>query len=177
MLETTSATASATPIKVGKLGHLVYEVSDIQRSVRFWTEIMGFQISDRNERGMIFLRHGSDHHSIGLVEVPGRVRPKPGENLQFSHLAMEVASVDILIAAREFLKQHGVPITFEGRKGPGGNTGLEFEDPDGYGFEIYVDMDQIPPSGAARPAEQWNRVRTIEDALANPLPAYPGSSK
>ena len=174
MLETTPIT---TPIKVDKLGHLVYEVSDMQRSVRFWTEIMGFHISDRNERGMVFLRHGSDHHSIGLVEVAGRLRPKPGEHLRFSHLAMEVASVDILLEAREFLKQHGVPITFEGRKGPGGNTGLEFEDPDGYGFEIYVDMDQLEPGGASRPAEQWNRVGTIEDALAKPLPAYPGASK
>src|SRR5471032_805416 len=116
MLETTSVT---TPIKVGKLGHLVYEVSDIQRSVRFWTGVMGFRISDKNEKGMIFLRHGSDHHSIGLVEIAGRTRPKPGEHLRFSHLAMEVATVDILLEARDYLKQHGIPITFEGRKGPG----------------------------------------------------------
>jgi catechol 2,3-dioxygenase-like lactoylglutathione lyase family enzyme len=169
MLKTTSI---ATPIKVEKLGHLVYEVSDIERTVRFWTEVMGFRISDRNEKGMVFLRHGSDHHSIGLVQVAGRARPKPGENLRFGHLAMEVASVDILLEARDFLKERGVPITFEGRKGPGGNIGLEFEDPDGYGFEIYVDMDQLETNGKSRPSDQWNRVGSIEEALAKPLPAF-----
>jgi len=33
---------------------------------------MGFQVSDRNERGMIFLRNGSDHHTVALV--PGDAR-------------------------------------------------------------------------------------------------------
>jgi catechol 2,3-dioxygenase len=168
MLDTT---AVATPIKVAKLAHLVYEVSDIERSARFWTEIMGFHISDRNEKGMVFLRHGSDHHSIGLVQVAGLVRPKEGEHLRFGHLAMEVASVDILLKARDFLKQHNIPITFEGRKGPGGNIGLEFEDPDGYGFEIYAGMDQLGPDGKSRPQEEWIRVRSIEEALEKPLPA------
>jgi len=38
-----------TPVKVKKLGHVVLTVSDIERTVKFWTEIMGFQVSDRNE--------------------------------------------------------------------------------------------------------------------------------
>src|ERR1700733_12695494 len=139
MLNTTSV---ATPIKVAKLAHLVYEVSNIERTVKFWTEIMGFHVSDKNEKGMVFLRHGSDHHSIGLVQIGDRTRPKPGESLRFNHLAMEIGDVESLFQAREFLKQHGVSVTFEGRKGPGGNMGIEFEDPDGYCFELYVDMDQ-----------------------------------
>lgn len=167
MLETAVVT---TPIKVKKLGHLVYEVSDLNRSVRFWTEIMGFRISDRNERGMVFLRSGTDHHSIGLVETKNRKRPKPGENLRFNHLAMEVADVAALFKAREFLKQQGIELTYEGRKGAGGNLGIEFEDPDGYGFELYADMDQIGTDGKARPAEQWNRVTSLEEALEKPLP-------
>jgi catechol 2,3-dioxygenase-like lactoylglutathione lyase family enzyme len=165
-----NTTSVATPIKVAKLAHLVYEVSDIERTVKFWTEIMGFHISDRNEKGMVFLRHGSDHHSIGLVQVAGLARPNEGEHLRVSHLAMEVASVDILLEARDFLQQHNIPITFEGRKGPGGNIGLEFEDPDGYGFEIYAGMDQLEDGGKSRPSDQWLRVRSIEDAVAKPLP-------
>ena len=67
--------STSTPIKVRKLGHVVFRVSDVERSTRFWTEIMGFSISDRNERGMVFLRHGSDHHSIALAAAD------PGEGL------------------------------------------------------------------------------------------------
>jgi catechol 2,3-dioxygenase-like lactoylglutathione lyase family enzyme len=159
-----------TPIKVKKLGHMVYEVSDLARSLRFWTEVLGFHESDRNEHGMVFLRCASDHHNIGLVELKGRQRPKEGEYLRVAHLAMEVADVDTLFRAREFLKQEGIPLTFEGRKGAGGNLGIEFDDPDGYGFELYCDMDQIGTDGKSRPHDHWNRVRTLEDAVEQPLP-------
>ncbi|MGH7844304.1 MAG: VOC family protein, partial [Candidatus Binatia bacterium] len=36
-----------TPIKIKKIGHVVLSVSDIERSTKFWTEIMGFKFSDR----------------------------------------------------------------------------------------------------------------------------------
>jgi len=163
-------TAVATPVKVKKLGHLVYEVSNLERSVQFWTEIMGFQISDRNEKGMVFLRYGSDHHAIGLIELAGRTRSPEGQSLQMSHLAMEVADVETLFRCRDYLKERGITFTFEGRKGGGGNMGIEFEDPDGYGFELYAGMDQIGPDGTSRPASQWDRVKTLEDAVARPLP-------
>ena len=55
-----------SPIKVNKLGHMVYEVSDVERTVKFWTEVMGFTETDRNEHGMVFFRCGADHHAIGL---------------------------------------------------------------------------------------------------------------
>lgn len=167
----TPTASVSTPVQVKKFGHLVYEVSDLERSLQFWTEIMGFHISDRNERGMVFLRYGSDHHGIGLVECKGRTRAPDGERLQFAHLAMEVADVDTLFRCREFLRQRGVRMTFEGRKGPGGNMGIEFEDPDGYGFELYVGMDQIGPEGRSRPSLQWDRVKSLEEAVARPLPA------
>jgi catechol 2,3-dioxygenase len=165
MLETAATT---TPIQIKKLGHLVYEVSDIERATRFWTEVLGFHVSDRNEKGMVFLRNGTDHHSIGLVEVTGEKRAPGG--LHFSHLAMEVADMDALFKARAFLQARGVKLTFEGRKGPGGNAGIEFEDPDGYTFEIYTQMDQVGPDGRSRPASQWNRVKSLEEAVAQPLP-------
>ena len=37
-----------SPISVNKLGHFVYEVTDIEKSVKFWTEVMGFIETDRN---------------------------------------------------------------------------------------------------------------------------------
>lgn len=58
-----------TPIKVKKFSHFVYEVADVGRSVKFWTEIMGFQVTESNEIGITFLRYGSDHHGIGLIET------------------------------------------------------------------------------------------------------------
>ena len=50
-----------SPIKVNKLGHFVYEVSDVERTAKFWTEVMGFVETDRNEHGMVFFRCAADH--------------------------------------------------------------------------------------------------------------------
>lgn len=161
---------SETPIRVRRLGHVVFEVSDIERSTRFWTEVMGFSQSDTNEQGMVFLRCAGDHHSIALTPVSKPPSNLPEGGVKVDHLAMEVDRVESLFAAREFLKNHDVPIVFEGRRGPGCNVGVEFLDPDGYKLEIYVGMDQIGPDGRSRPASQFKRAASLEEAVANPLP-------
>lgn len=159
-----------TPVKIKKIGHVVYAVSDMERSAKFWTEIMGFKFSDRNEHGMMFFRNGTDHHTVALVQAKEKNDlPKRGQ-LGFDHFALEVATVSELFKIRDFLKARGVPITYEGRRGPGGNPGVEFLDPDGYQIEIYAAMDQIGTDGRSRPASEWKRATTLEDAVANPLP-------
>ena len=163
--------ATTTPIKVKKLGHVVYEVSDVDRSTQFWTEVMGFHVSDRNENGMVFLHCAGDHHTIALVPSPGKKKPARTDQstLQIHHWAMEVDSMETLLKAREFLQSRGIEIAYEGRRGAGGNPGIEFRDPDGYVVEIYYGMDQITEPGKSRPAAQWKRARTLEEAIANPL--------
>jgi len=136
-----------SPIKVNKLGHMVYEVTDVERTAKFWREVMGFEETDRNAIGMVFFRCGADHHAIGLKPSKAKSRPKTGEALKIEHLAL-----------------------FEGRKGAGGNMALHFCDPDGFEFELYCGMDQIDESGILRPEEQFHRVNSLEDAVANPLP-------
>ena len=162
--------AEVTPVRVRKLGHVVFTVTDIERTTSFWTEIMGFHVSDRNERGMVFLRNASDHHTIALVPAEtGREIPREGQP-GFHHCALEVGTVSELFKIRDFLHARGVPVVYEGRRGPGGNPGIEFKDPDGFSIELYASMDQIGPDGQSRPAEQWRRAKTLEDAVAHPLP-------
>ena len=43
-------------------------------------------------------------------------------------------------------------------------------DPDGYNLEFYWNMDQIGPGQPSRPAAQWHRVNSLEEARDNPLP-------
>jgi catechol 2,3-dioxygenase len=160
----------SSPIKINKLGHLVYEVTDVERTAKFWTEVMGFQETDRNEHGMIFFRCGADHHAIGLKPAKGKTGRDAKAGLQVEHLAFEVADVEVLKKAKQYLKDNNIPITFEGRKGAGCNVSINFLDPDGYEFEIYCDMDQIGPDGRMRPPEQFRRANPLEDAIANPLP-------
>lgn len=162
-----------TPIRIRKLGHVVYEVSDVERSTRFWTEILGFHVSDRNENGMVFLHCAGDHHAIALVPAPGKKKPAKIEEglLQIHHWAMAVDSMEELFEARAFLESRGIALTYEGRRGPGSNPGIEFRDPDGYTIEIYCGMDQLTEPGKSRPPAQWKRAWSLEEARDNPLDA------
>jgi catechol 2,3-dioxygenase-like lactoylglutathione lyase family enzyme len=162
--------AETTPIHVKKIGHVVLSVSDIERSSKFWTEIMGFQFSDRNEHGMVFFRNATDHHAIALIQAKEKNELPQRGQVGFDHMALEAASVSDLFRIRDFLRAKGVEIFYEGRRGPGGNPGVEFYDPDGYKIEIYAAMDQIGTDGKSRPANEWKRATTLEEAVANPLP-------
>jgi catechol 2,3-dioxygenase-like lactoylglutathione lyase family enzyme len=166
-----SDSRGGTPVRVKKLGHVVLRVSDVDRSARFWTEVLGFKESDRNEQGMVFLRYGSDHHTIALAPAREKI-PLPDKTrgqLGFDHLALEVEHVSELVKIREFLRAQNVPIVFEGRRGPGSNPGVEFLDPDGYMIELYASMDQIGADGSSRPAEEWRRASSLEEAIAAPV--------
>jgi catechol 2,3-dioxygenase-like lactoylglutathione lyase family enzyme len=160
-----------SPIKVNKLGHFVYEVSDVERTVKFWTEVMGFKETDRNEHGMVFFRCGKDHHAIGLKPMAkGKAAKRDMKSgLQMEHLAMEVDNVDVLVRAKEYFKKNNIPIVFEGRKGAGCNISINFLDPDGYEFEIYCEMDQIGEDGRLRPASMFKKRNPLEEAIKDPV--------
>ena len=162
---------SESPVQIKKLGHVVFYVQDVERSVRFYTDILNFRVSDVNEQGMVFFTTCGDHHTVAIAPVGTDAPEVPGRGaLRMSHFAMEVEDIDALFEIRGFLNRKGVPIRFEGRKGAGCNVGVEFDDPDGYHLELYCSMDQIAPGSQVRPSSQWHRVKSLEEARDNPLP-------
>lgn len=162
----------ATPIKTRKVSHVVLNVSDVERSIRFYTEILGFKLSDRNARGMAFLRNGTDHHTIAFAPGPADGTRAPNDKyLNLHHIALEVNSIQDLFAAREFLQNQGIEIEFEGRRGAGCNVGIEFRDPDGYSIELTCEMEQVGWDGSSRPAALHRPATSLEEALANPVPS------
>lgn len=165
-------TEAASPISVRKIGHVVFRVRDVERSVQFYTEILNFRVTEPGRNGMVFLNIGGDHHTIALMPAgdgDGALLPSEA-NLGFDHFAMEVESIDQLIAFREFLKARGVTIVGEGRRPQGAHIGVEFLDPDGYNLELYCEMDQVGSENHPRPFDRANIARTLEEARDNPLP-------
>ncbi len=158
------------PFSIGKIGHVVLNVQDVERSTQFYTQVLGFQISDVYPEemvpgGMVFLRCNSDHHGIALVGSTNA----PAENVELNHIAFEVATLDEVLRARDHLRQYGVKIDFEGRRRAGCQLAVEFRDPDNHRLEIYWGIDQIGSDGAVRPAAEWKGARSLEDALADPV--------
>jgi catechol 2,3-dioxygenase-like lactoylglutathione lyase family enzyme len=158
------------PFRITKLGHIALYVKDLERSTRFYTEVLGFRISDvydDNEMvgGAVFLRCNTDHHGIALF--PARAAPEAGCGLH--HVAFEVATLDEVLRVREHLRHHEVPIDFEGRRRAGVQLVVEFRDPDGHRLEVYWGIDQIGSDECARPAEEWKGVSGLERAIADPV--------
>jgi catechol 2,3-dioxygenase len=159
------------PFRVQKLGHVVLRVSDLDRSAEFYTQVLGFRVSDIYPEemmpgGMVFLRFNPDHHGLALVGgLAG-----PAAKRELDHVAFEVATLDEVFRARRHLRARGVPILFEGRRRAGVQVAVEFSDPDGHHLEIYWGLDQIGSDGRARPAAEWRGASTLEEAVASPVP-------
>src|SRR5258708_4479211 len=121
------------PFDIVKLGHVVLNCSDVERSARFYTEILGFQISDvypdeMVPGGMVFMRFNEDHHGVALVGSMKTGSP----NVELNHMAFEVATLDEVILARNHLNTHGVPIDFEASPRAAWQIPVESRDPDGH---------------------------------------------
>jgi len=145
----------------------VLNVTDLAASVRFYTDVLGLQVSDRYPDsmvpgGMVFMRCNADHHGVALVGGA-----KKSDRTSLNHFAFEVATLDEVFRTRTWLRKHGVPIVFEGRRRAGCQIAVEFQDPDGNNLEIYWGIDQVGTNGYVRPASEWRQARTLEDAVAN----------
>lgn len=165
------APAPGLPFQLTKIGHVVLQVKDLDRAVAFYTQILGFKVSDvyppsMVPGGMVFLRCSADHHGVGLVGGGAA----ESQHIELNHMAFEVASLDEVIRARAHLGANNVPIDFEGRRRAGCQIAVEFRDPDGHRLEIFWGLDLIGSGGHVRPPEEWRQFFTLEDSIANPPP-------
>lgn len=154
------------PFKIGKMGHAVLMVRDIDASVRFYTQVLGFKVSDvypdsMVEGRMVFMRFNDDHHGLGLVgQAPG-----VSEHRELHHIAFEVPTIDDVFRARDFLLKNGVQIDFHGRRRAGSQISVEFRDPDGHCLEIFWGLDKVQWEGEVRPPEEWVPKPSLEEAV------------
>jgi len=159
------------PFRIRKIGHVVLRSRDLERSVDFYTRVLGFAISDvypdaMVPGGMVFMRCNADHHGIALVGG----MPETSQKRELHHVAFEVDTLDEVFLARARLRESGAPIVFEGRRRAGVQIAVEFLDPDGHHLEIYWGLDRIGADGRVRPAAEWREAHTLEDALEDPPP-------
>jgi catechol 2,3-dioxygenase-like lactoylglutathione lyase family enzyme len=156
--------------QIRKIGHVVLNCRDLERSVKFYTEVLGFQISDvypdeMVPGGMVFLRCNTDHHGIGLVGTLG----KESSSVELNHLAFEVGTLDEVLLAAKRLRECGATVDFEGRRRAGVQIAVEFRDPDHHRLEIYWGIDQVGSDGKVRPPAEWKGAHGFREAIENPV--------
>ena len=116
-------TPDSLPFSINKIGHVVLMVQDLERSVEFYTQVLGFRVSDVYPPSMVpgrmvFMRCANDHHGVALVGGA----EKPGNSNELNHMAFEVSTIDEVFRARDHLEQNGVKISYQGRRRAGLST-------------------------------------------------------
>jgi len=129
-------------MKARYLGHVVFYVKDLGRSLDFYRDLLGFK-----EVGRIFdgaaaaLTSGRTHHELLLIEVGEAPAPPSGRRLGLYHIGIKIGeSLEELRAAKKELEQAGVHIS--GMSDHTVSQSLYLRDPDGNEVELYVDADE-----------------------------------
>jgi catechol-2,3-dioxygenase len=120
---------------VHALNHAVLFVTDVDRSERFYREVMGMETVTRESRAnAAFLRlpRSGNHHDLGLFGIGGDTGPRR-RGVGLYHLAWQVDTIDELVAARDTVVAAGA---HTGESSHGATKSIYGADPDGNEFEI-----------------------------------------
>ena len=119
-----------------RLNHAVLFVSDLEKSLRFWTEAFGMEVAATEPRAnAAFLRlpRSGNHHDLGLFGLGAGRPPRARGTVGLYHLAWQVDTIDELEQARTTLAQLGA---FTGESSHGATKSVYGIDPDGNEFEV-----------------------------------------
>ena len=128
-------TTARAGIGIRRLQHLVLWVSDVERSRRFYEEVLGFEPSHVIAGQAAFLRipgSGNDH-DLGLFAQPG-IKPPDERVARMYHSAWQVDEIADLARAQMRLIEAGALI---GASNHGSSLSLYAKDPDGLEFEVF----------------------------------------
>ena len=129
-----------------RIGHAHLKVANLDRSLTFYRDVLGMEVTQRYGLQAAFLSAGGYHHHIGLNtwESAGGQPPPPGSTGLY-HVAILYPTRAALADALRRVLAAGIEL--EGAADHGVSKALYLRDPDNNGVELYLD----------RPAEQWPR--------------------
>jgi len=145
------------PFKITKIGPVDIFVKDLAASVDFYTDTLGFKITEEIDfqgHRVVFLRNGTEHHSLGLF--PKALRGPLGLNPNSSCMSfgVEVGSYQQLKNGVAFLQKKGVSFKeIPSQLHPGIDFAAYAMDPEGHCIKLYYYMEQVGWDGKPRPQE------------------------
>jgi catechol 2,3-dioxygenase len=120
-----------------RIGHVVLKVRDLDRSLAFYRDLLGFKVVSQLSNVMIFLvADGRNHHDLALLRV-GQQAPSPVPTaVGLYHVAIQLADWEAVRAAHALLTERGL---LRGAIDHGVSRSLYTADPDGNEIELYCD--------------------------------------
>jgi catechol-2,3-dioxygenase len=159
-----------------RLNHAVLFVSDLERSLTFWTGAFGMEVAAREPRAnAAFLRlpRSGNHHDLGLFGIGAGAPPRTRGTVGLYHLAWQVDTIDELEQARLTLANSGA---YTGESSHGATKSVYGIDPDGNEFEVmwmlprdawgeYENAAPVDALDMAAEVQQWSGVGTAGRVL------------
>jgi catechol 2,3-dioxygenase len=129
-----------------KIGHAHLTVSDLEKSLAFYRDLLGFDVTAKIGDSAVFLSAGGYHHHIALNTWAGKgAKPAPAGHTGLYHFAILYPTRKELAKALKKLADAHYPL--DGASDHGVSEAIYLRDPDNNGVELYVD----------RPQEQWKK--------------------
>ena len=127
-----------------RIGHVHLKVSDLEKSLEFYRDLLGFEVTMFYGNQAAFISAGGYHHHIGLNTWHSKDAPRASQNgVGLYHTAIVYPTRKDLAIIFDRLRRNNYPFT--GASDHGVSEALYLDDPDGNGVELYWD----------RPKEQW----------------------
>lgn len=151
-------------LRVARLGHVGIAVRDIDRSVAFYTNVLGMKLTELFRYGDdevghgvavlagAFVRGGQDtvHHCLSIFTLRRAVEPPQEHHFGLHHIAFEMDSPEDLVALRQKFDDVDAPVINSRIGGPGNQPRFYGLDPDGNVLEFYWNIDRIGWDGIPR---------------------------
>jgi catechol 2,3-dioxygenase len=149
------------------IGHVHLKVSDLDRALTFYRDVLGFELQQRLGDEAAFLSAGGYHHHIGLNTWESRGGPPPPKGTTgLYHVAIRYPSRPALARAVKQVLEAGIPLT--GASDHGVSEAIYLRDPDENGIELYRDRpkEEWPPPAEGERVAMFTKPVDLEGLLA-----------
>ena len=125
-----------------RIGHVHLKVADLDRALRFYCDVLGFELMQRMGPGAAFVSAGGYHHHIGLNtwESLGGSPPPPGTTGLYHVAILYPTRAGLADGLRRVI---GADISLDGAADHGVSEALYLRDPDDNGVELYWDRPEV----------------------------------
>jgi catechol 2,3-dioxygenase len=144
--DTRVAPLAAADDRPERLAHVNFNSDDVGRDIRFYTDALGFMLTDRSKM-MGFVRTNDDHHTIVIADAPVNT---------LNHIAFQMPTWEGVMRAAGRMVDHRFPIGWgPGRHGPGDNVFTYFVDPFGIVIEYTAEVLQVDDGYRVGTPDDW----------------------
>jgi catechol 2,3-dioxygenase len=151
-----------------RIGHVHLKVADLERALKFYRDVLGFEVTAGYGEDAAFISAGGYHHHIGLNtwESKGGKPPARGTTGLFHLAILYPTRAALADALRRLVRAH---IALTGASDHGVSEALYLNDPDGNGVELYWDRPEAKwPRNADRSIAMYTRRLDLDGLLAEP---------